>query len=94
MNENTSGPQASDLPATHTVSTDDLADYPVGTMIAVDGEVLELFKRYQTDEGVRVVLIRQRYDADHGPAGMVRLEVARGDCAEPLWEVFAEQPTD
>lgn len=70
-----------------TVSTNDLADYPAGTTVIVDGERLELHKRYQTADGVRVVLIRPQYDADHGPAGLVRIEVARADLDEPLWQV-------
>lgn len=70
-----------------TVSTNDLADYPVGTTVTVDGERLELHKRYQVADGVAVWLLRPQYDADHGPAGLVRIEVARGDLDEPLWEV-------
>ncbi|KKK05548.1 hypothetical protein [Micromonospora sp. HK10] len=78
-----------------TVSTNDLADYPVGAEVLVDGERLELHKRYQTAEGVAVYLLRPRFDADHGPAGLVRIEVARADLDEPLWEVaplYAEDP--
>ncbi|MEV0153180.1 hypothetical protein AB0H57_05480 [Micromonospora sp. NPDC050686] len=77
------------------MSTNDLADYPVGSTVTVDGEALELHKRYQTAEGVRVVLIRPQYDADHGPAGLVRIEVAKADLNEPLWEVaplYMEDP--
>ncbi|PWU57680.1 hypothetical protein DLJ47_01870 [Micromonospora sp. S4605] len=70
-----------------TVSTNDLADYPTGSTVVLDGEALELHKRYQTAEGVAVYLLRPRFDADHGPAGPVRIEVARADLDEPLWEV-------
>lgn len=91
MSENTSGPQASDLPDTHTVSTDDLANYPVGTMIRMDDEVLGLYKRTQVADGVRVWLLRTTFDAMHGQAGPMAFDIDRADCAEPLWEVFTRQ---
>lgn len=89
MTENTAGPQASDLPDTHTVSTDDLADYPVGTLIRLDDEVVELMKRVQVADGVRVVV----WPIEDGKPER-GIEVARADCGEPLWEVFMIQPTD
>lgn len=89
MSENTSGPQASDLPATHTVSTDNLANYPVGTLISLDDQVVELLRREQVADGVRVVV----WAIEDGKPEQ-GLEVARADCAEPLWEVFLDQPYD
>lgn len=89
MTENTSGPQASDLPATHTVSTDALADYPVGTMILLDDQVVELLRREQVADGVRVVL----WPIEDGKPEQ-GIEVARADCAEPLWEVFTQQAVE
>lgn len=89
MSENTSGPQASDLPATHTVSTNDLADYPVGTLILLDDQVVELLRREQVADGVRVVV----WPIEDGKPDQ-GLEVARADCGEPLWEVFTQQPTN
>lgn len=91
-NENTTGPQASDIPA-HAyaapepklimVSTDDLADYPVGTTVIVDEERWELYKRVQIADGTRVVLAT--------PTGTEyrewAVEVATSDRAEPLWQV-------
>lgn len=81
----TSGPHSADVPLealTRTVSTDDLADHPVGTMIVIDGEVMEMMKRVQTDDGVRVHL----WPVEDGRPERA-VEVARADCAEPLWQV-------
>lgn len=87
MSENTSGPQASDLPATHTVSTNDLANYPIGTLLFLDDKVVELLRREQVADGVRVVVwpIEDGWPEEG-------IEVDRADCGEPLWEVFTQQP--
>ena len=73
-----------------TVSTNDLADYPVGAVVLLDEERWELYKRVQTADGTRVVLV-----AAAGPYAEREIEVARADQDEPMWQVaplYLEDP--